>query len=609
MFWQKIVTFWRNKDKDPKNRDVAWGDVQALVHSGYKHQPASAHILLSIENPAQVRRWLGDNLCHVRSANDVHETTKNAGKPTKRREKFHLHIAFTWPGLKKLGLDEEALYSFDDTFIEGMAPKSGEDETTRRAGLLADLGENHSWRWRWGGQNYPAQEDIHILLLVYASRRELVDKALDELLHANSGLKCCTHRDAKAEATGWRTWLSEREHFGFLDAISQPIIKGSLRDQKIKDEAERRMNIVEPGEFILGYRNERDKSRAIPTISVALDKDGVFEPDPKQKDRALFGKNGTFLVVRQLEQDVEAFDKLTTKLAKHLQYLELLESQQNGEEGDDGPPDPCQAQDGDHLEGICPTSEGGQNDDLAFEGADSEVSETAKRAAAEKLMGRKRSGEPLVLNPKIGDDGKPDPRQNGFAYHHADRAGLICPIGSHVRRANPRDSLPPGPQVSVDLTKQHRIIRRSRLYGCRVPNPEDFSKHFDPVKHRVEPRDGQVLEDRHYKDRGIFFICINADIAGQFEFIQDTWLNNPNFEDLSGERDPIVGTLLESQTVTFPRRPYEYSIERDQQLVTVRGGGYFFLPGLKALKFLAEMSEGRQGQCCTSSAKPAKPES
>ncbi len=88
------------------------------------------------------------------------------------------------------------------------------------------------------------------------------------------------------------------------------------------------------------------------------------------------------------------------------------------------------------------------------------------------------------------------------------------------------------------------------------------------------------------------FMCINANIERQFEFVQQTWINNPTFNGLYDERDPIFGHTGSQQdgTMTIPREPVRRRLHNLGGFVTIRGGGYFFLPGIKALKYLAALS-------------------
>ena len=99
------------------------------------------------------------------------------------------------------------------------------------------------------------------------------------------------------------------------------------------------------------------------------------------------------------------------------------------------------------------------------------------------------------------------------------------------------------------------------------------------------------LDKTDTRDRGLMFMCINANIERQFEFVQQTWINNPSFNGLYDERDPIFGKSGAAPTgsMTIPRRPVRRMLQGLGGFVTVRGGAYFFMPGIKALHYLASM--------------------
>jgi deferrochelatase/peroxidase EfeB len=194
---------------------------------------------------------------------------------------------------------------------------------------------------------------------------------------------------------------------------------------------------------------------------------------------------------------------------------------------------------------------------------------------ASRLIGRTPKGEPLVPRGAdsqwdAGDDNDVDSGsdRNDFLYHFEDRFGLACPIGAHIRRANPRDALDPDPNTALRLSKMHRILRRGRIYGDRLfaADGEAAGKPDDP--------------------RGLNFICLNADIADQFEMVQHSWLNRTYFGGLHHESDPVSHYPDGGTTMTIQHRPANIRI-RVPQLVRVRGGAYFFLPGIAALHSLA----------------------
>ena len=191
---------------------------------------------------------------------------------------------------------------------------------------------------------------------------------------------------------------------------------------------------------------------------------------------------------------------------------------------------------------------------------------------AAKLMGRWRSGAPLVLSPDKDDpDLGPDrQRTNNFDYGTMDPHGYACPLGAHIRRMNPRDT--------AENMERHRMIRRGGTYG--PPLPEGA------------PEDGV--------ERGVAAFVGCSSLVRQFEFAMNVWANDPEFHELGNERDPFVGTQDGTYDITIPRRPIRKKIESLPAFTTVRGGAYFFLPGLKALHYLAALGDvherGAEGQ-------------
>jgi deferrochelatase/peroxidase EfeB len=103
----------------------------------------------------------------------------------------------------------------------------------------------------------------------------------------------------------------------------------------------------------------------------------------------------------------------------------------------------------------------------------------------------------------------------------------------------------------------------------------------------------QALAGPDGLERGLHFVCLAGNIARQFEFIQHTWANNPKFAGLYDEVDPITGPRDEmGATFSMPDTPVRRRITGIPAFVTVRGGGYFFLPGIRALRYLAAVDDG-----------------
>ena len=202
--------------------------------------------------------------------------------------------------------------------------------------------------------------------------------------------------------------------------------------------------------------------------------------------------------------------------------------------------------------------------------ADPHAAAALTEQLAAKLMGRWRSGAPLVHAPDHDDPEAASPaRNNDFGYRALDPHGLRCPISSHVRRANPRDGLGDSAADSEAVIARHQILRRGRVYGAPLDHAAALAGRDD----------GQP--------RGLYFICLQASIARGFEFIQQTWLSNPGFGGLFGEPDPISGNGDGTAHATIPASPVRLRLAGVPRVVTVRGGGYFFLPSLAALARIA----------------------
>jgi Dyp-type peroxidase family len=181
---------------------------------------------------------------------------------------------------------------------------------------------------------------------------------------------------------------------------------------------------------------------------------------------------------------------------------------------------------------------------------------------AAKIVGRWPSGAPLILaperdDPALGADGQ---RNNDFLYQEADPLGQVCPHGAHARRSNPRDS-----EIIGDV-HLHRMIRRGTNYGPPLP--------------------AGVMDDDG-AERGIVFVFIGAHLLRQFEFIKSQWLNDGNFTGLDQEKDLLTGANDGTGSFTIPQRPIRRRLHGVERFVITRGGEYCFLPGISALRWLA----------------------
>jgi len=463
-------------------------DVQGIVTTGYNHLNYSRYLMLQIVDRTQAKAWLRGILPRVTHSR-IRET--HDPKPTEA-----VNIAFSAPGLEALGLGPETITSFPREFRLGIV----RPETPA---ILGDNASNAPTNWQFGG---PRNEPIHIVLLLYAATaKELHDLAQAICPNGMPGLVEIFHQNSvRTDAF---------EPFGFRDGISQPLVEG------INTTTQDQSKLVKAGEFILGYENEYGEIPAIPRTPAALDRSEILPADRLAPAYRELGRNGSYLVIRKLAQDVDGFWNFIDQ----------------------------------HISG------------------NGRSHPQARELLAAQFVGRWRSGAPLVMfpdrdEPAVGADSL---LNNAFNYLPTGPNGYSCPLGSHIRRANPRDSLAGfGPQESAKITNRHRIIRRGRIYHEPEPELEDSN---------AEP-----------SSQGLFFVAINADIRRQFEFIQQAWLNSGTFSGLYHERDPLLSNSGGDNVFTIQSCPVGERIRGLPDFVAVKGGGYFFLPGIKALRFLAE---------------------
>jgi Dyp-type peroxidase family len=501
--------------------EVNFSDVQGLVRFGYGWMEQACYFLMRVKDVKAARSWL-------RSA-PVTSAVKPLPLPSTA-----MQVAFTAPGLKALGVADSVINGFSHEFVSGMTEPSG----SRR---LGDVKNNAPSEWEWG---YPYDEKYendpkvekkmpHLLVMFFAK-----EGLLEDFVQRSTG-------DAWNEAFTLVRKLETSnldgiEPFGFPDGISQPEIDWDQQRDMLVGQLDYD-NVVALGEFLLGYRNEYGKYTDRPLVDADISTAELLpaEDAPEKRD---VGRNGTYLVMRDLRQHVQDFWKSV--------------SEQTG--GD--------------------------------------LAEAEKLAAA--MVGRTKEGDPLVpIEQKEipGIDLKNNPKNN-FTFD-GDPAGVRCPFGAHIRRANPRNTDFPGRPTDLlskivtmlgfgpkgfrdDLmssVRYHRILRRGREYGPRIP----------PAK-ALEQRAGDEPES------GLHFICLNANILRQFEFLQNAWIASTKFSGLTGESDPLLGNR---EAIPGCKVTSDFNIPQDAglrrritglpQFVTVRGGAYFFLPSIRALRYFA----------------------
>ena len=445
------------------------------------------------------------------------------------------NIALSYEGLKNLGLPEESLHSFPDEFSLGMKA---------RANILGDDGvsEPENWDPIWHDD-----KAVHMFLSINARDTASLEARYNEiqsmLNEFSGGIKqLFGHRGPNGEEFGYQDASavyvngkpSPMEHFGYVDGISDPYFKGSGSNPNrvLGGGKPTRMNPatlegwepLETGEFILGYR---DEAKEIPEA-----------PVPR-----LLSFNGTFMVYRKLHQNVGTFNEYIEEVGKDFPGGKNTLSAKLVGRWKNGAPLTT-----------FPTEE--EADQFA---ADLAAAREKRDAATTDAEREKAQEYYLSLQKKL----------TAFNYNE-DIPGSKCPMGAHLRRANPRGALEYGVTGAYDtpgaLVDRRRILRRGLPYG--------------------EVKDPTSNDGEH----GIIFMSINASIKRQFEFVQQQWINYGNDFKLANEKDPILGNHGEKSHMMIQgdKKTPPFFCANLPRFVETRGGEYFFIPSISAIRMMSK---------------------
>ncbi|MFA5924988.1 MAG: hypothetical protein WC856_27520 [Methylococcaceae bacterium] len=511
--------------------DIQGNVIRAYGRFGF---PVARYVFLNIKDDGISRDFVGAITKKVTTS--VEWGKKDNGEI--ERPKWTVNIAFTYQGMKQLGIPRSSLVGFSPEFVSGMK---------ERKDILGDDGASSPEHWDpiWQENRKKREKDVHIFISLnaqYSKDTDLLEESYDWLLsvvrqyqegvvvlggHRGDDGTLLDYQDAKIvlDENGLPT---AKEHFGYTDGISDPVFEGVPYDAERVNGRGKQMEDgswapLATGEFLLGHIDEAKE----------------YPPAP---DPILLSRNGTYMVYRKLHENVATFESYLDEHGKKFAGgKELLAAKFVGRWRDNG----------------APLTEAPD--------AASKAEFDEKFAAAD-------------------DKGKDDLLSN-FTYDD-DMSGAKCPFSSHIRRINPRASLEmisdPDKAGALKVSKnafdtpgalsnRRRLLRRGLPYGQVKDRTSDEGNH------------------------GIIIMMVNADINRQFEFVQQQWINYGNDFRAGSDKEIILGN--HSANEKFPSKAVlqvdpdsdeaPYILPKIPRFVETRGGDYFFIPSMTALRMIA----------------------
>ncbi len=505
-------------------------------------------LFLKIHDRAIAKAWIGDlapriaTVAEVLMFNNLFRTLRHRqGVDPPGLVATWINIAFTYEGIQKLVPATDA-ERFDpgDPFRIGLPTRSS---------LLGDpidpTAIGHPDRWVVGGTDPRKYPDL--LLIIASDDPAHLNAEVTRIRSTLAALPLGDERTKGLEIIfeqpgATRSDLPGHEHFGFKDGISQPGVRGRI-SKTAKDFLTPRLidptvpeaagfakpgqPLIWPGQFVLGYKLQRDND--------------PIQPQKPLKLSPSWTKNGSFLVCRRLLQDVPAFwnfmEQTAAKLSQKPGFAnitaELLATKFVGRWPSGAP---------------LMRAPMADNPDLAKDSL----------ANNHFLYGVDTQKLPLI--PIANYPGDNFPTANHFSF------GAECPFAAHISKVNPRDR-----PTDVSDTLTHQIIRRGIPFG-------------DPLLDRLHPTAAELKAER-----GLLFISYQTSIENQFEFLTQDW-SNSEVNPFGGGHDAIVGQNQEQgndRTRKFELMGTDGSMETIDipiEWVIPTGGGYFFSPSISALK-------------------------
>lgn len=472
-----------------------------------------------------------------------------------------LNIAFSASALELLTSADEVAKFSDSFFRDGLAAHAGDLRDPSHS-----THEGHPNNWVVGGPN--SEADIVLIIAsdrpnALAERVAELKATLTQFVDPTTGVTPGTALTVIWEQAGETlpAPLTGHEHFGFKDGVSQPGVRGLVRmepaepvtrrfidpekapqtDPQQPEFAQPGQPLVWPGQFVFGYkRQNRNDPRNPPA-----------PPNDIMMHCPEWGRNGSYLVLRRLKQDVPAFRRFMRAEAERLR----------SRPGFNGLTVPRLAS---MLVGRWPSGA-----PMMRTPTQDDTELARDRFANNFFQYAEESPGPFPLKPDVTHS--PD----NFALSTKDRSGVTCPFSAHVRKVNPRDTVSEQGNRHDALTRL--ILRRGIPFGPICPGDLEAAE-----------TDASLPEADLKAQRGLIFVCYQTSIENQFVFLQQRWANHPAHPNSEGGEDPLIGQGEEANSrhrfveVRSPE-PSSETLELPADWIVPTGGGFFFSPPISAI--------------------------
>ena len=536
--------------------DLDEADIQGNIHRPYGRDgfPHTRHLFFYVarttprEDGAKAGRKFVDQVrARVTTSEPWPREHGVDGKGAVKKPPITLNIGFTWYGLMALGVPLPTLRTMPDEFIQGMA---------QRNEIVGDVGDSAPGKWDpiWVASNKGEDAKVHIWVSLnaqgqlqdyrqpVAQLQEWTDWLLGVAQTTDGNVRLLRGHGCGQDGPWQDSALlvdqdglrdgriepSATEHFGFTDGIGDPTFDGQHTGTKAAQ------LVIGNGKLVPGARGGAASWQALATGEFILGHPDEAQEPPEMAEPARLTRNGTFMAWRKLHQNVAKFRRTIADQAAR--YREL---------------------------------------------AGCVSDEEARETLLAKMAGRWASGVPLMNVPTWAEhqalmarfpDKHARQRDPEFARllvdfrYDKDPEGLRCPVAAHVRRSNPRDMLDAEMgRDSTTLTNRRRILRRGLPYG--VTSDDDTEEH------------------------GVVMMALCASLFRQFEFIQQQWMHYGLDFDVGNDTCPIIGNRSGSAKYVIAADPaggrLPFIAADLPQFVETRGGDYFFIPSLTALRMIA----------------------